>query len=132
MGGRGSSSATGKAVSGNAELKRFLIEGSERYMSSGSVRNRELGADALAMAGMIGTDRMGALLASPSFKQVRESMGTISSGKVDEMLQGRQRPLGMDSRSFSEVQSSLRSLKSQGYSNEEIAGAVRWGRHVRR
>lgn len=118
----------------DAALKSFLAQGAERYAASGrSVASKEMAAEASAMSNMIGTSRLSELLESEHFARTKSVMGldSLKSGHIDQILQGNQRPMGMNGERFASLQSSLGALKSKGFTNEEIAGAVRWGRHVR-
>lgn len=135
MGGRGQSrmGASGGMSANDRALKEFLTQGAARYAAGKSAKNKVLAAEANAMAGIVGTKRLDAMLSSDGYKGARSALkdSSLDSSKVDSMLKGKQRPMGLSDASFSALQSSLRSLKSSGYSNEEIAGAIRWGRHVR-
>lgn len=115
-------------------MKSFLARGAERYAASGrSAASKEMAAEASAMSNMIGTSRLSELLESEHFARAKSAMGldSLKSGHIDQILQGNQRPMGMNGERFASLQSSLGALKSKGFTNEEIAGAVRWGRHVR-
>lgn len=137
MGGRGAHSAssqTNELSSHNAALKDFLDQGAAEYAKGRNAASKELSAEASAMSAMIGSDRLNTLLDSGAFSRIKSIMkfNGLASGKINDMLAGHNKPLGMNAENFSNLQESLKNLKSMGFSNEEIAGAARWGRQVER
>lgn len=138
MGGRGSASMTGGAGGGGLSsqaqaLKDFLLEGAARQDKGKSAKSKMLAAEARATANLIGTGKGKALLDDQDFRKFRlmTSNNSITSSHMDEVLQGLQRPLGMNKGEFDTTREFLRNLKNKGYTNEEIAGAIRWGTYIR-
>lgn len=86
-------------------------------------------------ADLVGTSKAKSLLESRDVsalsKELNISGGFGGLGKLNDLSAGRNRPLGMSDGKWSGLGKRLSSLNSKGYSNEEIAAAIRFDRLLR-
>ena len=131
MGGRGSSSASLRAKSA-----RIVAALRERQSAGGSSPRRSSAARmAGAAADLIEQGRASGLLGSNRLNRIASEMGksgvSVTPGKLEDSIKGGNVPLGMDRFDWHYIGAQVINLNNAGYSNDEIAAAIRFDRQIR-
>ncbi len=135
MGGRGASSTS--ATSNGSSLKRQLHGIVDQINSIGrpNAGQRDYATIAQTAADLIGTSKLKGLLGEHSLsvlsRELGGSGGTGNLGKLNDLAERTNRPLGMSDATWADLGERLGKLNGAGYTNEEISAVIRFDKWLK-
>lgn len=139
MGGRGSSSMsnTGQPIPDaewNARAAEYLDNAIETLANHESAGAAQLKATAEAARGLVGTEKLEKMRYDDDITRINFFLrdwshpytGYGSLGTLNDALTGYNQPLGSEDTEWARFGDLVRSANSKGFSNEEIAGLLRF------